>query len=112
MIEHFLSNSRVYLFWALNTKRKVAQAAFSFCTLHYYLFTLHFSLNFPERLFQRRDKREERKEKVAFLPLVEKHFYYKIVCIFFGTSTQKEKSRKRLFLFVLFTIIFSLFTFL
>jgi len=44
----------------------------------------------PARLFQRRDKREERKEKVAFLPLVEKHFYYKIVCIFFGTSTQRK----------------------
>ena len=48
-------------------ERKVAQAAFSFCTLHFSLFTLHFSLNFPARLFQRRDKREERKEKVAFL---------------------------------------------
>ncbi len=80
-------------------KRKVAQAAFSFCTLHYYLFTLHSSLftfhsslftfhsslftlhsslfsNSPARLFRRRDKREERKEKVAFLPLVEKHFLF------------------------------------
>ena len=26
----------------------------------------------PARLFRRKDKREERKEKVAFLPLVEK----------------------------------------
>ena len=36
------------------------------------LFTLHFSLISPARLFQRKDKREERKEKVDFLPLVEK----------------------------------------
>ena len=54
-------------------KRKVAKAAFSFCTFHSSLFTLHFSLTSPVRLFQRRDKREDRKEKVAFLPLVEKH---------------------------------------
>ena len=49
-------------------KRKVAQAAFSFY-FHSSLFTLHSSLfpNSSTRLFQRRDKKEERKEKVAFL---------------------------------------------
>ena len=57
-------------------QRKVAQAAFSFCTFHSSLFTLHFSLNLLPRLFQRRDNREERKEKEAFRPLVEKHFYF------------------------------------
>ena len=35
-----------------------------------------------------------------------------LIGIYFGCTTQKEKSRKRLFLFVLFTILFSLFTFL
>ena len=52
-----------HLFCQHAPKRKVAQAAFSFCTLHYSLFTLHFSLISPTRLFQRRDKREERREK-------------------------------------------------
>ena len=65
----------------------------SMCPLLLYnfpLFSLRFSLfsKASPQLFQRRDKREEIKEKAAFLPLVEKHFYYKIVCIFFGTSTQ------------------------
>ena len=36
----------------------------------------------------------------------------KISGIFFVNTSQKEKSRKRLFLFVLFTLLFSLFTFL
>ena len=44
-----------------------------FGTLHYSLFTLHFSLTSPTRLFQRRDKREKRKENVAFR-YGEKHF--------------------------------------
>ena len=48
-------------------KRKVAQAAFSF--LYFSLFSFHSSLfpNSSTRLFQRRDKKEERKEKEAFL---------------------------------------------
>ena len=54
-------------------KKKSRASGFSFCILHSSLFTLLFSLNLSARLFQRRDKREERKEKVAFLPLVEKH---------------------------------------
>jgi hypothetical protein len=60
-----------------NTKRKVAQAAFSFCTLHFSLFTLHFSLN-PPRDFSREEIREKREKKrelfsCAFGALVEKH---------------------------------------
>ena len=64
---------------SLRPKRKVVYAAFSFCTLHSSLFPLHFSLTSPARLFQRRDKREEIKEEVAFLPKVEKHL---IICRF------------------------------
>ena len=41
-------------------KRKVAQAAFSFCTFHYSLFTLHFSPTLP-RDFSREERREKRK---------------------------------------------------
>ena len=73
-------------------KKKSRASGFSFCTLHSSLFTLLFSLNLSARLFQRREKREERKEKVAFLPLVEKHWFMA------G--------------FVLFTLLFSLFSFL
>jgi len=41
------------------------------------LFIVHFSLfTYYSRLFQRKDKREKRKEKVAFIPLVEKLFYF------------------------------------
>ena len=55
------------------TKKKSRASGFFF--LYFSLFSFHSSLfsEIPERLFQRRDKREERKEKVAFLPLVEKH---------------------------------------
>ena len=55
------------------TKKKSRASGFFF--LYFSLFSFHSSLfsNSPTRLFQRRDKREERKEKVAFLPLVEKH---------------------------------------
>ena len=42
-------------------KEKVASAAFSFCSLHFFLFVLLSSLRFPPRLFP--VKREERKEK-------------------------------------------------
>ena len=42
-------------------KRKVAQAAFSFCTLHSSLFTLHFSLNLPHD-FSREEIREKREK--------------------------------------------------
>ena len=56
----------LHLFCRDNTKRKVAQAAFSFCTLHSSLFSKS-----PARLFQRRDKRE--KKDVAFR-CGEKHF--------------------------------------
>ena len=31
---------------------------------------------------------------LAFLPLVEKHFYYKIVCIFFGATSQHCEPKK------------------
>ena len=51
------------------SKKKSRVSGFFFLVL----FTLHFSLISPTRLFQRRDKREKRKENVAFLPLVEKH---------------------------------------
>ena len=54
-------------------KEKSRKRLFLF-TLHYSLFTLHFSLISPTRLFERRDKREERKEKVAFR-YGEKQFY-------------------------------------
>ena len=56
------------------SKKKSRVSGFFF--LYFSLFTLHSSLfsNFPPRLFQRRDKREERKENVAFLPLGEKHY--------------------------------------
>jgi len=42
--------------------------------LYFSLFTFHSSLfsKSPARLFQRRDKREERKEKVAFFSLGQK----------------------------------------
>ena len=55
------------------TKKKSRVSGFFF--LYFSLFSFHSSLfsKSPTRLFQRRDKREERKEKVAFLPLVEKH---------------------------------------
>ena len=55
------------------TKKKSRASGFFF--LYFSLFSFHSSLfsKCPARLFQRRDKREERKEKVAFLPLVEKH---------------------------------------
>ena len=55
----------LYPFRSPFTKRKVAQAAFSFCTFHSSLFTLHFSLTLP-RDFSREEIREKR-EKVAFL---------------------------------------------
>ena len=41
-----------------------------FLFLHFSLFSFHFSLNLPRDF-----SREERKEKVAFLPLVEKHWF-------------------------------------
>ena len=45
-------------------KEKVAQAAFSFCSLHFSLFTLHSSLSLPLcGFFQWKEKREKRKEK-------------------------------------------------
>ena len=55
------------------SKKKSRVSGFFF--LYSSLFSFHSSLfsKSPTRLFQRRDKREERKEKVAFLPLVEKH---------------------------------------
>ena len=55
------------------SKKKSRASGFFF--LYSSLFTFHSSLfsKSPARLFQRRDKREERKEKVAFLPLVEMH---------------------------------------
>ena len=43
-------------------KRKVAQAAFSFCTFHSSLFTLHFSLTLP-RDFSREEIRKKREKK-------------------------------------------------
>jgi hypothetical protein len=57
---------------ATSTKKKSRASGFFF--LYSSLFSFHSSLfsKSPARLFQRRDKREERKEKVAFLPLVEK----------------------------------------
>ena len=45
-----------------NDKKKSRASSFFFLVL----FTLHFSLISPTRLFQRRDKREERKENVSF----------------------------------------------
>ena len=57
------------------TKKKSRVSGFFF--LYSSLFSFHsslFSIS-PARLFQIRDKREERKEKVAFLPLVEKHWF-------------------------------------
>ena len=58
---------------SFSAKKKSRVSGFFF--LYFSLFSFHSSLfsNSPARLFQRRDKREERKEKVAFLPLVEKH---------------------------------------
>ena len=58
---------------SFSAKKKSRVSGFFF--LFFSLFSFHSSLFFesPSRLFQRRDKREERKEKVAFLPLVEKH---------------------------------------
>ena len=58
-------------------KRKVAQAAFSFCTFHSSLFTFHFSLTLP-RDFSREEIRKKREKKrqlfsCAFGALVEKH---------------------------------------
>ena len=54
------------------TKKKSRVSGFFFCTFHFFLFTLHFSLNLP-RDFSREEIKEKRKEKVVFLPLVEKH---------------------------------------
>ena len=55
------------------SKKKSRVSGFFF--LYSSLFSFHSSLfsKSPTRLFQIREKREERKEKVAFLPLVEKH---------------------------------------
>jgi len=57
----------------ISTKKKSRASGFFF--LYFSLFSFHSSLfpNSSTRLFQRRDKREERKEKVAFLPFAEKH---------------------------------------
>ena len=56
---------------AVQHKKKSRASGF----LYFSLFSFHSSLfsNSHARLFQRKYKREERKEKVAFLPLVEKH---------------------------------------
>ena len=43
-------------------KKKSRVSGFSFCTLHFSLFTLHFSLNFP-RDFSREERREKREKK-------------------------------------------------
>jgi len=80
--------------------------------------------NSSTRLFQRRDKREERKEKEAFLLIVEKQFDIKRIrassksnkkwrkYLFYRPFTKIDKFRQKLvdFTFSLFTLHSSLFT--
>ena len=58
------------------SKRKVAQAAFSFCTFHSSLFTLHFSLKFP-RDFSREEIREKREKKMYLFAVAKSIFVLK-----------------------------------
>ena len=76
------------------SKKKSRVSGFFF--LYSSLFSFHSSLfsKSPARLFQRRDKREERKEKVAFLPLVEKQFVIKRI---HDSSSPNKKWREYLF---------------
>ena len=62
---------------SFSAKKKSRASGFFF--LYFSLFSFHSSLfSKPlSRLFQRRDKREERKEKVAFLLIVKKQFVIK-----------------------------------
>ena len=70
------SKSPARLFQRRDKSKKKSRVS-GFFFLYSSLFSFHSSLfsKSPTRLFQRRDKREERKEKVAFLPLVEKHWF-------------------------------------
>ena len=72
------------LFWKifitapfLSTRLKKKSRVCGFFFLYSSLFSFHSSLfsKSPTRLFQRRDKREEKKENVASLPWVEKHWF-------------------------------------
>ena len=80
----------------LSTRAKKKSRASGFFFLYFSLFSFHSSLfSKPlSRLFQRRDKREERKEKVAFLLIVKKQFVIKRI---HDSSIPNKKWRKYLF---------------
>ena len=75
-VEHVIGNDEVISSILITSSKKKSRAS-GFFFLYSSLFSFHSSLfsKSTARLFQIKDKREERKENVAFLPLVEKHCF-------------------------------------